>query len=322
MSIRYPMQLQPIYKDYLWGGNSLCKLYCKESNLPVTAESWELSCHQDGLSIVKNGAYKGQTLYEVLEKHKEFIGTKGKNADNFPVLVKFIDAGKDLSIQVHPSDETAIWEQGEAGKAEMWYIVKAEPHAFIYYGLKEEISEHALEERAKNGTICEVLNKVYVKENDVFYILPGTIHALGKGMVVAEVQQSSNTTFRVFDYMRKDKDGNLRPLHIGRAKEVINYEPIIPEKSGNNNMFQMDNFRFHTIFECNYFKVSKVNCRIEMELYCDSDSFHGILVLKGRGKIILETESISFKEGESIYIPSDMGVYKIIGECEFLLTRL
>lgn len=321
MSIRYPMQLQPVYKDYLWGGNNLCKLYGKESNLPVTAESWEISCHKDGLSKVKNGVYKGQTLSEVLENHKEFVGTKGKKSNDFPVLVKLIDAGKDLSIQVHPSDENAIWEQGEAGKAEMWYIIKAEPHAFIYYGLKEKISKHELEERANNGTICEVLNKVYVKENDVFYILPGTIHALGKGMVVAEVQQSSNTTFRVFDYMRKDKDGNFRPLHINRAKEVINYEPINPEKNG-NNMVQMDDFRFYTIFECDYFKVSKVGCKSEMELYCDSDSFHGILVLKGRGKIVFESGSTSFKEGESLYIPADMGVYKIIGECEFLLTRL
>lgn len=189
-----------------------------------------------------------------------FWGTSCKDIE-FPILVKLIDAKNDLSIQVHSSDDTADLSLGEQGKAEMWYIVESEPQAFLYLSFSEETDEETLRKRAQHGTICDILNRVPVSAGDVFYILPGTIHEIGKGTVIAEIQQNSNTIFRVYDYNRKGVDGNFRPLHLDRAAEVTSYEPIFPEECKANSSVQMSEFTMSEIFSCKYFRAYSFDIR-------------------------------------------------------------
>lgn len=318
----YPIKLQPAFQDYLWGGNKMKKMFHKQNNLSVTAESWELSCHPSGESVVLNGAFQGQKLKKVIEENPYFVHKNFTGQDEFPILIKFLDPAKPLSVQVHPSDQTANKAKGETGKSEMWYVVKAEPKSFLYYGLNQKISPKELIQRSYDGTVCDVLNKVYVQEGDVFYILPGTIHSLGTGIIVAEVQQSSDTTFRIYDFGRKDAKGNYRELHVERAAEVVDYTPVIPDKTENNNMIKTDDFSFSNIFECEYFKVAKVENTKKVTLNCSKDSFHSLLFLKGNGTILYQGEKYDFSSGESYFLPAGLGVYQVEGNCQFLLSTL
>ncbi len=320
----YPMKLQPAYKDYLWGGNKMKQLYRKQNNLSVTAESWELSCHPDGNSIIVNGAYAGQQLTNVLHEYPSYVAKNFSDQEVFPILIKFIDAAQDLSIQVHPSDDSADVSHGEQGKAEMWYVVQCEPQSYIYYGLNQEVSKERFMRRAEDGSICKILNKVPVHEGDIFFIHPGTIHALGKGVIIAEIQQNSNTTFRVFDYCRKDAQGNLRPLHIKRASEVVDYQPVIPDQAGENNQMYTSTYEYAQIFTCDYFKVARVRCSVEISLCCTDVSFHSILVIAGTGQLFYKDEQYSLAAGDSYYIPAAAGVYQIKTDSniEFLLSTI
>ena len=318
----YPMKLVPVYKDYLCGGNELKKMYEKDSGMEITAESWELCCHPDGENIVANGSYKGQTLSEVLKKNPGFVSSAYQSEEKFPVLIKFIDAAKALSIQVHPSDDTAKVELGEEGKAEMWYVVKAKPRAFLYYGLNQNISKEKLREKILDGTVCDVLNKVYVHEGDVFFILPGTIHAIGEGLVIAEIQQNSNSTFRVYDFGRKGPDGKERPLHIDRAVDVIDYAPIVPSKIEDNNSMILKYGKIQHLFESSYFKVTKISCNEEMPMFAEGDTFHSLLFIKGSGTIECQGKKYQFKGGDSYYIPADIKLYSLKGDFEALLTTI
>lgn len=318
------MKLQPAFKDYLWGGNKMKELYNKQNNLTVTAESWELSCHPDGGSRIANGSYANQLLEDVLEQHPEYVAEGFGTQQTFPILIKLIDAAQDLSIQVHPSDDTADDALGEQGKAEMWYVVQCEPQSYIYYGLNQEVSEERLKRRAEDGSICKVLNKVPVHPGDIFFIHPGTIHALGKGIIIAEIQQNSNTTFRVFDYCRKDANGNQRPLHVDRAAQVINYQPMVPDQAGENNQMHTDAYDYARIFSCEYFKVSRVRCRSRISLACTAESFHSVVIISGAGTLQYGDTSYRLNAGDSYYIPADAGVYAITANepMEFLLSTI
>lgn len=195
------LKLKPACKDYLWGGRRLVEEYGKEYDGETLAETWELSCHPDGPSVISNGKYAGKTLEEYIEKEgREILGTHCRRFREFPVLIKFIDANKDLSIQVHPDNRFALKNEGQYGKTEMWYVMDTEPGAFLYYGFKKEISREEFRRRINDNTLTEVLNSVSVKKGDTFFIEAGTIHAIGKGILLAEIQQNSNVTYRVYDY--------------------------------------------------------------------------------------------------------------------------
>lgn len=319
----YPMKLSPVYKDYLWGGHELEKLYGKSGDGICTAESWELCCHPDGKNIVKNGSFKGQCLSDILVENPEYVSKKHKKSDKFPILIKFIDAKENLSIQVHPSDDTALRECGEEGKAEMWYIVDAKPRAFLYYGLNQEITKEELQKKIEDGSVCDVLNKVEVHAGDVFFIHPGTIHAIGAGTVIAEIQQNSNTTFRVFDYLRKDKDGNYRELHIDRAIDVIDRTPIVPSQVFDNNEVRMGGGKLRRLFECDYFSVLRVQVEGgKVKFLCDEASFQSLLVIRGKGYLESKGKRYDFQAGDSIFIPAGFGEYYIHGNNEILMSKL
>lgn len=316
-----PLKLHPCYKEYLWGGKRLKKEYGKSDAPEITAESWELAAHIDGISTVAEGNLKGKTIKDLGDIDRIGFWGRACRDGEFPLLVKLIDAAKDLSIQVHPADETANTENGEQGKAEMWYIVDCEPQSVIYYGFSRKVTEDEFLAKAKDGTICDVLNCVPVKKGDVFYILPGTIHAIGKGIVIAEIQQNSNTTFRVYDYQRRDADGNLRTLHLERAAEVISYEPLVPSECKANAKAEFPGFVMTEMFSCKYFKAYKLDVKSEARLSCDPESFSHLLCVEGQGKIKTETGEYTIEKGDSYFLPAAMGGYEIKGECRLLLSR-
>ena len=222
------LKLKPSCKDYLWGGHRLVDEYNIEYDGEILAEAWELSCHPDGPSMIMNGPYAGKTLQEYLDiEGMEVLGTHCRRFREFPILTKFIDARDNLSIQVHPSNGFALQNEGQYGKTEMWYVLDAEEGAFLYYGFKEEITREEFAQRIKENTLLEVLNAVPVKKGDVLFIESGTLHAIGKGILIAEIQQNSNVTYRVYDYGRVGKDGKKRDLHIEKALAVTSRVPII-----------------------------------------------------------------------------------------------
>ena len=320
--ILYPLKMQPSYKEYLWGGTRLKSDFGKTDAPDMTAESWELSGHPDGVSYVAYGALAGKTIAELGELDRAGFWGSECSADEFPILVKLIDAKQGLSVQVHPSDETALAEKGEHGKAEIWYIVECEPHAFIYYGFSQNVTETDFIALAQNGDICSVLNRVSVAKGDVFYILPGTIHAIGAGVIVAEVQQSSNTTFRVYDYGRLGQDGLLRPLHLERAAQVLDYAPVIPHECKANSGAVFSDFAMAEMFSCRYFRAFRIDVTISAELQCNGLSFQHLLCVEGDGLIRYEKETYPLMRGDSFFMPAALGKYRIEGRCRVLLSCL
>lgn len=314
-----PLRMRPCYKEYLWGGTRLRTEFGKQDAPEVTAESWELASHADGKSTVAEGALTGKTLAEL--DRLPCWGSECRDGD-FPILVKLIDAKRDLSIQVHPSDATADRSAGEQGKAEMWYIVDCEPQAAIYFGFSQRVTKEEFLRRAEDGSICEVLNRVPVKRGDVFYILPGTIHAIGAGIMIAEIQQNSNTTFRVYDYQRRDANGNLRPLHLKRASEVVDYTPIVPEECKANNVAVFPGFTIAEMFACRYFHASRIDVRERVTLKCDGTTFQHVLCVEGDGEIAVGERRWNLYRGDSYFLPAAMGEYEIRGACRVLLSRI
>lgn len=310
------LRLEPSFKDYLWGGHRLVEEYNKQYDGEILAESWELSCHPDGPSRIRNGAYAGKTLAEYIEAEgRDVLGRNCRRFKDFPILIKLIDAKDNLSIQVHPSNQYALQNEGQYGKTEMWVICDCKEGAFLYYGFQKEISREEFERRIKEDTLLEVLNAVPVHKGDVLFIESGTIHAIGKDIVIAEIQQNSNVTYRVYDYGRVGKDGKKRDLHIAKALDVTNRGPVVKRKSSNPH-----------VASCDYFTVDKLNldgCLMkEMEGFVDDSSFMSILFLEGSGSIQCGGDVMEFKKGDSFFLPAGSGAYEVAGKCEALVTTV
>lgn len=318
----YPMMIRPCYKEYLWGGSRLKTRYGKSDGPDILAESWELADHKDGNSIIADGPMKGMTLQDLRAIDKEQFWGRKCECDKFPILVKFIDAFHDLSVQIHPSDIQAKKELGESGKAEMWYIIDCTKEAFIYLGLQRGISENEFIKMANDGSICDVLNRVEIHKGDVFFIEPGIIHAIGAGALIAEIQQNSNTTFRIYDYQRKDKNGNQRELHLDRAIEVSNLEPIIPSMCRSTGTMIFPEFIMTEMYVCEMFKAYKVDIHQKIELNCNGESFHHITCVEGNGVIGHNSVEYPLQRGKSYFMPATIGDYSINGKCEILLSRV
>lgn len=305
-----PVKLIPACKDYIWGGTRLKTEYGKGSNLEKVAESWELSAHKDGESTVIGGAFDGLTFTQYISKNSGCIGKNAEKFEFFPILIKLIDASDNLSVQVHPSDEYALKNEGEYGKTEMWYVVDCEKDAFLYYGFSKPIAKDEFKKRIENNTLLEVLNKVKIKKGDVFFIEAGTIHAIGKGAFICEVQQNSNKTYRVYDYDRRDKDGNARELHIDKALDVTNLTPPKTYKTENDKV----------LAKCKYFTAEKFICTESSEINLNKDSFRSVIVLSGEAKLKLGDTELDIQKGDSIFIPAQDGIAKISGKCEMIVT--
>ena len=310
------LKLLPACKDYLWGGQRIKNEFNVNYDGDILAEAWELSCHPDGPSIIANGPYKGKTMRDYLESEgMDVLGTHCRRFREFPILTKFIDARDNLSIQVHPNNAYALQNEGQYGKTEMWYVLDAEPGAFLYYGFKQEISREEFEERIKSNTLLEVLNAVEVHKGDTLFIESGTLHAIGKGLLIAEIQQNSNVTYRVYDYGRVGKDGKLRDLHIEKALAVTNRVPIVQKGES-----------YPHIADCDYFTVDKLDLDgrllYRMQGNVGKESFLSILILDGSGTISNQGEKIAYQKGDSIFLPAGSGDFTIEGTCDALLTTI
>lgn len=317
-----PLKLAAPLKDYLWGGTKLKTEYHKASDLEKVAESWELSCHPDGVSVIKNGTWKDRRLTEFLETHPNVLGLRAKRFEQFPILIKLIDAADHLSVQVHPDNEYALRVEGEYGKTELWYVVEAEEGAELIYGFRRPISQEEFQERIQNNTLLEVVNRVPVKAGDVFFIEAGTLHGIGKGILIAEIQQNSNTTYRVYDYGRVGADGNPRELHIEKALQVTNREVSAASGTPVGKRQELEGHACTPLSVCEYFEVTAVEVWEEAAFYADETSFHALLVLDGMLELDYGFGSLGLIRGDSVFIPAALGEYELIGTGSVLLTTI
>lgn len=303
------LKLKPACKDYLWGGSKLREEYNISSDLDPLAEAWVLSCHPDGPSVVENGPDAGLTLPEYIEKHGR--GVLGKNCarfEDFPILTKFIDAKGDLSIQVHPDNAYALEHEGQYGKTEMWYVLEAEPDAFLYYGFKHPITKEEYKQRIENNTLTEALNAAPVKKGDVFFIPAGTLHAICKGIVIAEIQQNSNVTYRVYDYGRVGADGKPRQLHVAQALEVTECAPPRPQDFGGH------------LAACEYFTADAVQGSAGG--VCSENAFTSLLITDGAGSLACGGEALAVRKGDSLFLPAGSGDWKLTGSASALVCSV
>lgn len=314
------LKLNPVFKDYIWGGNRLEKDYGFNTGFEKTAEGWMLACHKDGMNTVDGGEFDKMRLDEVIEKAglEKIAGTDCLKFPYFPVLIKLIDAYDNLSVQVHPDDEYAGRVENEFGKTEIWYVLDAAPGAELIYGFKEKITKQEFREAIENQTLLEKLNSVKIKKGDLFFIEAGTVHAIGKGALIAEIQQNSNCTYRVYDYGRLGKDGKPRELHIDKAVDVSDTAPPKYEIRPFGSEIQKDGYIFQILSKCDLFEVNRYKVENSVTITSDKKSFNHILVIDGSGEI----DGRSAKKGDSYFIPAGYGEYTVNGKIEFLLTKI
>ncbi len=317
----YPLLLKAPLKDYLWGGTRLIDEFGFESDSEKAAEAWMLSCHKDGNSVVKNGEYAGLTLQQAIEiSGADALGKKAADFTYFPILIKLIDAKDRLSVQVHPNDEYALANEGEYGKTEMWYVVDCDDDAKLIYGFNQDITQGEFLERINNNNLSPVCNYVPVKKGDVFFIEAGTMHAIGKGILIAEVQQNSNTTYRVSDYGRLGADGKPRQLHIKQAVEVTKTQkPTRPYGAvGDVTLYPFGTVR--ELAKCEYFTTELIHLDGNVGIY-DNDSFISLLVLDGEVSLSYTGGMMRLKKGDSVFIPATLKT-RLCGTAEILYTHM
>ncbi len=303
--LNYPIKFNPILKEKIWGGNKLVTKLNKKSTLKNVGESWELSDIEDNISIVSNGKLKGKTLRELLETYKsELIGENNyaNFGNNFPLLIKFIDAKEDLSVQVHPNDELAKKLHNSFGKTEMWYIMQADQGSKLVIGFNKEISPDQYLKYVAEKKIPSVLNYEIVKAGDAFFIEPGTVHTIGAGILLAEIQQTSDITYRIYDWDRLDDQGNPRVLHTDLAVEAINFSTKIEVKRNYHSFINSLN----NIVKCKYFTTNFIHVVGEKELdYGETDSFIIFMCVKGNATITMGEHLEILNYGETLLIPAN-----------------
>lgn len=279
-----PIFLEPAYKDYIWGGTRIKYSLGKKTPYEKTAESWEISTNPDGKSIIKNGMYKGETLADVfdyIEVRKDIFGTKTADMEKFPILVKYIDAEDNLSVQVHPNDKYAKRVENSEGKTEMWYVMDADEDSQVICGVKENVTTRQLEEAIYENDVEPLLNYVNVKKGDVIYIPSGTIHSILRNILICEIQQNCNLSYRVYDWGRVGKDGKPRELHKQKAIDVIDCS-LRPQIKNTESIEEGDT----NIIESEYFKVNKIVLEGGEKFTSSVETFYVMNVVKGFGKLI------------------------------------
>ena len=314
-------KFEPLLKQTIWGGNKIVAFKHIQSDMENVGESWEVSGVPGDESVVANGECKGRTLNEVLAEMKQkLVGEENykRFGDRFPLLIKFIDARQDLSIQVHPDDETAHRQGKAMGKTEMWYVMDSDEDASLKVGLKKKITPEEYARMVEDDTICDALGNYKVKSGDCFFIPAGRIHAICSGSFIAEIQQTSDVTYRIYDYKRKDKNGNYRELHTKEAAEAIDYTVLDDYRTEytpvKNEATQL--------VSCPLFTTAVYDLTEPMTLdYSELDSFVILIALKGEGSILTSSgNSYSFREGESILLPATTEMVKVEGNIKFLET--
>ncbi len=319
-----PIRLTPCGKDYLWGGSRLNDDFSLGLSLEPFAEAWVCSTHSDGESRTDSGVF----LSTVLKKHPDYLGTHAlsltEGRAELPILIKLIDAKKDLSVQVHPDDTYAkIYEHGSLGKTEMWYVLDAKPQSTLVYGFNRTMSSPELRQRIESNSITAVLNKISVQKNDVFTINPGMVHAIGAGCLIAEIQESSNITYRLYDYNRTDKNGLPRELHIDKALDVADLDSTLQPRQPMRTLRYRRGIATELLSRCKYFQVERMllNTQTHRPLvdYRTSDnSFHALLITEGCGSITTEGYHQNVFKGDCFFIPTNSAPLKLHGRTQIL----
>lgn len=315
------LKFEPLLKQTIWGGDKIIPFKHLEKSLDQVGESWEVSGVKDNETVVANGEYKGWKLNDVLAEQKELLVGKENYArygNLFPLLIKFIDARQQLSIQVHPNDEQAQQKGLPRGKTEMWYVMKSDPTASLRSGLKHQITPAEYKQMVEDDTITDALAEYPVKDGDVFFLPAGRIHSIGAGCFLAEIQETSDVTYRIYDFKRKDKDGNYRQLHTKEAAECINYTVL----SNYRQEYKPVKNQGVSIVRCPYFYTAVYDLDEPMTLdYSELDSFVILIGLKGQATITdNEGNTITLQGGESIVVPASTQTLKVEGTLKFLET--
>jgi mannose-6-phosphate isomerase len=312
----YPLQFQPILKDRIWGGTKLKTYLNKPITSEITGESWEISTVENDVSIIANGFFKGKSLNELINEFPEqVLGTKvyKQFGKQFPLLFKYLDAREDLSIQVHPNDELAKKRHNSFGKTEMWYVMQADANAKLIVGFKEKSSPEEYLKSLENKTIIDILDTKNVKKGDVFFLATGTVHAIGAGTVIAEIQQTSDITYRIYDFDRVDANGNTRELHVDLALDAINYNVVDAQK----NYSKVENDA-NVMVDCPYFTTNFIPLDGAMKLDKNKDSFLVYMCVEGSFELLYKEEKYEYTTGDTLLIPAEMTKFEIKGKASVL----
>ena len=318
-----PFLLRPTGKDYLWGGSRLNEDFKKNIDMVPLAETWECSTHQDGPSYVASGEMEGMTLTDVLKAHPEYLGRRLSDKDGLPVLVKLIDAKENLSVQVHPTDEYAfLHEAGQHGKTEMWYVLDAKKDAQLVYGFAMDVTAEQVRESVADGTVEKYLQKIPVKRDDVFFIPSGTVHAIGRGVLLAEIQQSSNLTYRLYDYDRTDRWGQKRELHLEKALNVAKLSSSTTPRQPLRVLKYKSGYASELLTRCRYFQVERMLLNTENRKLADfqteKNSFHALLCVDGCGVLYGDDVMLTFFKGDCIFVPAESIPLMLHGKAQIL----
>jgi mannose-6-phosphate isomerase len=312
----YPLQFEPILKERIWGGRKLNSILNKPITSDITGESWEISTVEGDVSIVANGDLAGKSLNDLIQSNPEaIIGTEvyRKFGKQFPLLFKYLDAREDLSIQVHPNDELAKKRHNSFGKTEMWYVMQADNNARIIVGFKENSNKLEYLENLKNKTLLSILDDVKVKEGDVFFLETGTVHAIGAGLVIAEIQQTSDITYRLYDFERVDCQGKTRELHIDLALDAINYNKVDTHKKYNRELNQSN-----TVVDCPYFTTNFLPLKGKLEVEKSGISFTVYMCVDGSFELESNGTKLEYKKGDTVLIPAALNRFIINGKASIL----
>ena len=327
MSGNIPFLLKPAAKDYLWGGSRLNDEFNKGIDVYPLAETWECSTHPDGQSLVASGSDIGKTLGDVLQKHPEYLGSHPlqvmKGTTELPVLIKLIDAEQDMSVQVHPDDGYALENENCLGKTEMWYVLAAREGASIVYGFNQDMDRGRVQNVLAGGTIKNYLNRVPVQKNDVFLVEEGTVHAIGAGIIMAEIQESSNLTYRLYDYGRVDRNGKQRELHVEKALQVINMQSSAMPGQPMRVLHYQKGCAGEFLARCKYFQVERLMLntelyRLSVDYKTGSNSFNALLCTEGRGFLSGDNFTLPFSKGDCVFVPAESLPLKLGGQAQLL----
>lgn len=312
----YPLQFEPILKERIWGGTKLKTLLNKPITSEITGESWEISTVENDISIVANGTFSGKTLNALIELYpKEILGTEvyARFGKQFPLLFKYLDAREDLSIQLHPNDELAQKRHNSFGKTEMWFVIQADEDARLILGFKEKSSQEEYLAHLHNKTLLDILDSKKVKSGDVFMLNTGTIHAIGAGTVIAEIQQTSDITYRVYDYDRKDANGNTRELHVDLALEALNFDKIEPQR-----FYDKKANMANEVVHCPYFTTNFIPLNGEAVFSKTSESFCVLMCVEGEFSLLVGGESYQYSKGSTVLLPAVITDFQLNGEASIL----
>lgn len=318
--------MRPVPREIIWGGDRLKREYAKVAPFEKIAESWELTVRNDGMSIIANGEYAGVSMERYISLGKsDVLGTNCQKYDRFPLLIKLIDAADNLSVQVHPDDDYALSVENEFGKTEMWYIADAAPGAKLVYGLTDGCTIDDFAAAVENGTVEEKLNYVEVHRGEVYFIPSGQVHAIGAGILIAEIQQNSNVTYRVYDYNRRQSDGSLRQLHTKKALDVIKLRSNEEIEKLRLSCVDKKKRVGDVLCACEYFTSEKYVTSRENTaiLHIDDTSFVSVLVLESDGgNLEMGDEIVPLHRGDSYFIPAGKADVRISGNAEIIATRV